>query len=256
MHPVFLQFGTLKIYSYGLFVALGFVAAVRIAAAEMERKGVDRERFYEMGVWVVVAAILGARAFHVAVFWKQYALAPLEALKLWNGGLVFYGGFVGATAAGILYVRRHGIPVLPAADACALGIPLGLAFGRVGCTLAGCCFGKPTESRWAIVFTDPSGLAPLFRPLHPTQIYEALASLAIFGFLYAARERFRTPGMLFWTTLVLYGAARFFLETYRDDPRGFVLGFSESQVVSFVLVAYALASIGHAAWRERKAAAA
>lgn len=243
MHPVLLQIGGVKVYSYGVFVAAGFLAALWVAGVEIARRGMDREKFYDMGFWVVLSAIAGARLFHVLVYWKQYAAAPSEILKLWNGGLVFYGGFLAAAAACVVFLRRNRIPFLPVADASAIGIPLGLALGRLGCTSAGCCYGKPTALPWAITFTDPASLAPLHVPLHPTQIYEAAAGFAIFGFLYAARDRFKTPGMRFWTMLVLYGVARSVLEIFRDDPRGFLGPFSESQLVSAVLIAYAVVSI-------------
>lgn len=102
-----------------------------------------------------------------------------------------------------------------------------------------------------IVFSDPASLAPLHVPLHPTQLYESLAGFAIFGILFATRDRFVTPGMRFWTMLILYGAARSFFEIFRDDPRGFVGPFSESQAVSAVLVAYAAVSIARARFRAR-----
>lgn len=243
MHPVLLQVGSLKIYSYGVFVAVGFLAAIWVAGREIARQGQDREKFYDMGFWVVLSAIAGARLFHVLVYWPQYAANPLEILKLWNGGLVFYGGFLAAVAACLIYLRKNRIPFLPVADASALGIPLGLAFGRLGCTMAGCCYGKPSALPWAVTFSDPASLAPLHVPLHPTQVYESLAGFAIFGVLYATRDRFRTPGTRFWTMLVLYGVARSFLEIFRDDPRGFLGPFSESQVVSAVLIVYAAISL-------------
>ena len=243
MHPVLLQIGSLKVYSYGVFVAIGFLAALWVSGREIARRGHDREKFLDMGFWVVLSAIAGARIFHVLVYWRQYAEAPGEILKLWNGGLVFYGGFIAAMAACALYLRRHRMPFLPVADASSIGIVLGLAFGRLGCTAAGCCFGKGTSLPWAITFTDPACLAPLHTPLHPTQLYEAAGGFAIFGFLYLARDRFKTPGMAFWTMLILYGAARSFFEIFRDDPRGFLGPFSESQAVSAVLIAYAVVSI-------------
>jgi len=243
MHPVLLQVGSLKVYSYGVFVAVGFLAAIWVAGREIARQGIDREKFYDMGFWVVLSAIAGARLFHVLVYWPQYAADPLEILKLWNGGLVFYGGFLAAVMACLIYLKKNRIPFLPVADASAIGIPLGLAFGRLGCTMAGCCFGKPCTLPWAITFSDPASLAPLHVSLHPTQLYESLAGFAIFGILYATRDRFRTPGVRFWTMLILYGAARSLLEIFRDDPRGFLGPFSESQVVSAVLVVYAVASL-------------
>ncbi len=243
MHPVLVKIGSLHIYSYGALVAIGFLAAIRVSARETARLGYDREVFYDMAFWLVLAAIAGARLFHVAVYWPYYAANPSEIYRLWNGGLVFYGGLLAAVAACIVFLRRRRIPFLPVADAAALGIPLGLAFGRIGCALAGCCYGKPTTVPWAIVFSNPASLAPLHVPLHPTQIYESLGGLAIYGILAATRGRFVTPGMRFWTMLILYGAVRSFLEIFRDDPRGFLGPFSESQVVSAVLVLYAVVSI-------------
>ncbi len=243
MHPVLVSIGSLKVYSYGVLVAIGFLAAIRVAAREVERTGIDREAFYDMAFWVVVAAIVGARLFHVLVYWSYYAANPSETYRIWNGGLVFYGGLIAAVAACLVFLRHRGLPFLPMADAAALGIPLGLAFGRIGCTLAGCCYGKPTAVPWGIVFTSPGSLAPLHVPLHPTQAYESLAGFAIFGILAATRDRFVTPGMRFWTMLILYGAARSFLEIFRDDPRGFLGPFSESQAVSAALAIYAVVSI-------------
>lgn len=243
MHPVLLKIGSLKVYSYGVFVAIGFLAALWVAGREIERKGLSRDAFYDMGFWAVLFAIAGSRLFHVLVYWEFYRANPAEILKLWNGGLVFYGGFLGAVAVCAVFLRRHRMPFLPVADASALGIPLGLAFGRIGCTAAGCCFGKPTILPWGIVFSDPASLAPLGVRLHPTQIYESFAGFTIFGLLYATRNRFETPGMLFWTMLILYGVVRSFLEIFRDDPRGFLGPFSESQIVSAILVTYAVVSI-------------
>lgn len=243
MHPVLLKIGSFKIYSYGVFVAIGFIAALWVASREVSRKGLDRETFLDMGFWVVIAAVAGARLFHVLVYWDQYWASPSEIFKLWNGGLVFYGGFLAAVAVCVYYLRRHRMPFLPVADASAIGIPLGLGFGRIGCTAAGCCYGKLTNLPWAVVYTDPASLAPLGVPLHPTQIYESLAGFAIFGTLYMTRDRFRTPGMMFWTMIILYGVIRSFLEIFRDDPRGFLGPFSESQIVSAILIVYAAVSI-------------
>ncbi len=243
MHPILVRIGSLNIYSYGALVAIGFLAAIRVAAGDTGRRGFDRESFYDMAFWLVLAAIAGARLFHVLVYWSYYAASPSEIYRIWNGGLVFYGGLLAAVAACLVFLRRRGLPFLPTADAAALGIPLGLAFGRIGCALAGCCYGKPTTVPWGIVFSNPASLAPLHVPLHPTQLYESLAGFAIFGILAATRDRFSTPGMRFWTMLILYGVARSFFEIFRDDPRGFLGPFSESQVVSAVLVLYAAVSI-------------
>lgn len=246
MHPVLLQIGSFKIFSYGTMVALGFLAGMWIGGRETDRLGIDRDRFYDLGMWMILSAIVGSRLFHVLVYWRDYASDPWEILRLWNGGLVFYGGLLAAVPTCYLFLRKHRIPFLPVADVAAIVIPMGIGFGRIGCTLAGCCYGKPTGCPLAITFTNPASLAPLNVPLHPTQIYEALACFGIALLLYLTRERFRTPGVRFWTMLILYGVARSLLEILRDDPRGFLGPFSESQVVSFVLAVYASISIAAA----------
>jgi phosphatidylglycerol:prolipoprotein diacylglycerol transferase len=243
MHPVLLRIGSFQFYSYGTLVAAGLLVALWVCSRETDRIGLDRDRFYELAVWLVLSALLGSRLFHVLVYWREYAEDPWEIFRLWNGGLVFYGALLASAAAGYYFLRKHGIPFLPMADIAAVGIPLGLAFGRLGCTLAGCCYGKQTGCALAITFTDPASLAPLNIPLHPTQIYEAAAGFGIAGFLHLSRNRFHTPGMRFWTMLILYGVARSLLEFLRNDPRGFVGPFSESQLVSFALIAYAAVSI-------------
>ena len=207
----------------------------------------------DLSFWILVSSLVGARVFFILVNWGDYfggnAMVATRFgriprfFALWEGGMVFYGGFIAAVAVCVVFLRRNRMPFLPVADASSIGIVLGLAFGRLGCTSAGCCFGKPTTLPWAITFTDPACLAPLHVPLHPTQIYESIGGFAIFGLLYATRDRFTTPGMRFWTMLILYGAARAFFEIFRDDPRGFVGPFSESQAVSAVLIAYAVVMI-------------
>jgi len=251
MHPVLLQIGSFKVFSYGTMVALGFLAGMWIGGREIDRLGIDRDKFYDLGMWMILSAVVGSRLFHVLVYWRDYARDPMEIFRLWNGGLVFYGGLLAAVPVCWLFLRKHGIPFLPVADVAAVVIPLGIGFGRIGCTLAGCCYGKPTGCALAITFTNPASLAPLNVPLHPTQIYEAAASFGIAWLLYLTRERFRTPGVRFWTMLILYGVVRSLLEILRDDPRGFVGPFSESQIVSFVLIVYAAASI----FRARRARA-
>lgn len=255
MLPVLIRIGSLKVHSYGAFVAIGFLVGIWIAGREAARRGLDREKVYDMALWAVLWGLAGARLFHVLVFWDHYHVRPAEILKVWNGGLVFYGGFLAALVPCVLAVRRRRMPVPAVADAAALGLPLGLALGRTGCAAAGCCYGKLTSVPWAVVFTDPASLAPLHVPLHPTQLYEALGALAVFGILFAARKRVAVPGTLFGIMLVLYGSLRFALETVRDDPRGFLGPLSESQAVSAVLVACAAAAIARAKLAARKSPA-
>lgn len=156
----------------------------------------------------------------------------LEALKFWHGGLAYYGGFLFAAPIGLWYARRKQLGVWRIADLVSPMIALGLAFGRVGCFLNGCCYGKPCTSAWCVRFPVTA------TAVHPTQLYEAAGALLIFFVLYfGVRPRKRFDGQVFAGLLVLYGIVRFALEFWRDDARGALLGVSTSQWISVPLVA-------------------
>lgn len=236
MYPVIAQFGPLTLFTYGLFVAGGFLAALWLAGREAARRGLDPRVFQDLGFVILVAALVGARLFYVLVEWEHFAEHPGQILAIWKGGLVFYGGFVGAGLAALWYIARHRLPLWPTGDVLATALPLGQALGRFGCFFAGCCFGAACDLPWAVTFTDPRGLAPLHVALHPTQLYSAAANLAVFGALYFwARPRQRFDGQLLGLYLTLYPAARFVIEFFRDDPRGALGPLSTSQVLGIPL---------------------
>jgi phosphatidylglycerol:prolipoprotein diacylglycerol transferase len=146
-----------------------------------------------------------------------------------------------AFATGMWLVGKYKLPVWTTADLIAPGIALGHVVGRLGCLLAGCCYGKPTGVAWAITFTDPVASVnvgtPLQIPLHPTQIYDAGAELLILFVLLLTERRGRPfPGRTFWLYMLLYAISRYVIEIYRGDPRGIIIGLSTSQFVSVVLV--------------------
>ncbi|GAB4272798.1 MAG: prolipoprotein diacylglyceryl transferase [Deferrisomatales bacterium] len=237
MHPVLFQLGRLTVYTYGLFVALGFLAALWLIGREARRRGMDPAALQDLGLLAVVSALVGARLFYVALEWRHFVEHPLQIVEIWKGGLVFYGGFLAATAAAAAFVRRRGLPFWTTADVAAPAVALGQALGRVGCFFAGCCYGAACELPWAVTFTDPRGLAPLGQPLHPTQLYSAVANLAVFAVLYVGvRPRQRFEGQLAGLYLVLYPAARFAVELFRDDPRGALGPLSTSQALGLPLI--------------------
>jgi len=158
---------------------------------------------------------------------------------------VFYGGLITATLVAFWYIRRHALPFWTTCDMFAPGIALGHVIGRLGCLMAGCCYGRPTNVAWAVTFTDPFAAAnvgtPLNVPLHPTQVYEAGAELIILILLLVTERKGRTyPGRTFWAYMFLYAVSRFIIEFYRADERGFVMGLSTSQFISVVLAPLSL----------------
>jgi phosphatidylglycerol:prolipoprotein diacylglycerol transferase len=210
----------------------------------------------DLGIYVIVAAFVGAKLLLVLVDFRHFVENPGDLFSLFRAGGVFYGGLILATAVAIWYVRRHRMPVWDVGDAAAPGIALGHVTGRLGCFLGGCCYGRPADVPWAVTFTSPDAAAnvgtPLGIPLHPTQLYEAGAELVIlFGLLLLERRGRSFPGRTFFSYLVVYGVSRFVIEFYRGDPRGFVFDslMSTSQFISLLLIPASLVML---VWLSRR----
>jgi phosphatidylglycerol:prolipoprotein diacylglycerol transferase len=224
MYPILFRLGGLTIYAYGFFVALGFVAGVVLANLKARKEGIPFDRVVDLFFYSVLSAILGSRILFVLLHLSAYRENPLEVFRIWEGGLVFYGGLILAIGVSLAYMKWHRLPIWKWADLFSPSIALGLFFGRMGCFFAGCCYGKETSLFWGVTFTNPNSLARLNVPLHPTQLYEAGSSLAIFFFLNWMGRKKAFDGQIFWFFLFLYSAARFLIEVLRDDPRGFIFG--------------------------------
>jgi phosphatidylglycerol:prolipoprotein diacylglycerol transferase len=241
MHPILFEIGNWPVYSYGVLLALAYLAGLQLAVFRAKRAGVDPARIMDLGIYLIIAALIGAKLMLVIVDFRYFQAQPRELLSLVRAGGVFYGGLLAAFATGMWLVGKYKLPVWTTADLIAPGIALGHVVGRLGCLLAGCCYGKPTGVAWAITFTDPVASVnvgtPLQIPLHPTQIYDAGAELLILFVLLLTERRGRPfPGRTFWLYMLLYAISRYVIEIYRGDPRGIIIGLSTSQFVSVVLV--------------------
>jgi phosphatidylglycerol---prolipoprotein diacylglyceryl transferase len=242
MHPVLFEFGGLTIYSYGVLLAAAYLLGLQFALIRARKRGLDGQRVMDLGIWIIISALVGAKLLLLIVDWRQFTSSPRDLLGLARSGGVFYGGLIAAVVVALLYLRKHKMPLWTTTDVFAPGIALGHIVGRMGCLLAGCCFGKPASVPWAVTFTDPVAMAnvgtPLGVPLHPTQLYEAGAEALILIFLLWWERRGRGfPGRTFWSYMLLYGVSRFVIEFYRGDSRGMVFdAMSTSQFVSVLLV--------------------
>jgi phosphatidylglycerol:prolipoprotein diacylglycerol transferase len=223
MYPILFHFGDFTVHTYGVLLALGFLLAVFLAREEARHAGIDPNVMLDMSFYILAGAILGSRLFYVLTNWAEFAGSPLDMFKFWRGGLVFYGGLIFAFLIGTWYVRKYKLAFWKLADIVAPSIALGQAMGRLGCFSAGCCYGKPTTALWAVTFRDPNSLAPLGVPLHPTQLYESAATFGIFLALLSMRRLERFQGRLLWFYLLFYSTARFIIEFYRGDPRGWAI---------------------------------
>jgi phosphatidylglycerol---prolipoprotein diacylglyceryl transferase len=246
MHPHLISTPYFTLPTFGLFLASAYLAALWWLMRGARREGVNADKAAGLGLWIIVGAILGAKAMMVIRFFPDYVANPSDLLSLatLQSAGDFYGGFIAAVIAAVIYFRRH--PELKAwqiADLSAPAIALGQGIGRIGCFMAGDDYGKASDMPWAVAFHDPAaaeiGGAPLGIPLHPVQLYESITCLIFFAFLVwlARRKRFDSEIILVYA--MLYAAARFFLEYLRGDvDRGFVLGgsLSTSQFIAIVIV--------------------
>ncbi len=220
MYPVLFKFGNVAIYTYGLFIALGFLSGIAIAKKEAKRVGEDPERITDLCFFILIAAIVGSRLFYVITAPEAFMKNPLEIFRIWNGGLVFFGGFIGSLVTTVVYLRWHGMHPWKTLDLLVPGGAFGHFLGRIGCFFAGCCYGEICHLPWAVTFTNPESLAPTRIPLHPTQLYSALNNLIIFAILWGLRKRKRFHGQVFLIYVFLYGITRSIIEVFRGDFRG------------------------------------
>ena len=253
MLPRLFELGPFTVYSYGVLLASAYLLALYFAVRRARRFGLDADRVLDLGIYIIIAALVGAKALLFVVDFDHFRQHPEEIWTLVRTGGVFYGGLIVAFAVGFWYMRKHHLPVWPVADAIAPGLALGHVVGRFGCLLAGCCYGRPTTMPWGITFTNPLAAAnvgtPLHVALHPTQMYDAGAEFLILLFLLATEKYWRRrAGWTWWIYILLYGVSRFVIETFRGDPRGAVMGLSTSQWISLGLVPLAIVMIA-VLWR-------
>ncbi|HQE84446.1 MAG TPA: prolipoprotein diacylglyceryl transferase [Candidatus Hydrogenedentes bacterium] len=262
MLPTLLELGPIKINSYGLMLAIGFILGVTLVRRECKRLGINPDIIADGAFWTLLVGLFGSRLAHILLYPSSYSWRdPLGWVAFWRGGLVFQGALL-AIPFVYWYVRRKKIDFWPFADIAASYIPLGHAFGRLGCFLNGCCYGKRSDVFWAIPFRrvpfdlskEPTG-SPAYLdhcarfglsywedkwsfPVHPTQLYSAVGLLLIFALLMVLRKK-HPPfcGFVLPMYLTLYGLGRFVLEFFRGDhnPSHFGGHLSDQQVFSLLL---------------------
>jgi phosphatidylglycerol:prolipoprotein diacylglycerol transferase len=295
MRPELFRLFDVGFPAYFVLLLSGFLFATGLGVLWARRIGLNPDVIVDLGLAMLLAGVAGSRILHVLAdghFMEYVHLCtdpakvdwPLDRAecvsevyqgvwdsargvchpksadcfawaKFWAGGLTYYGGFIGATLAAVYLLRRDRFPFWKAADMAGFAIPMGLAFGRMGCLLAGCCFGAITKLPWGLSFPPRSPASEAqakehllqsarmwSEPVHPTQIYESAASLAIaFTCLYFVLPRKRYDGQVFAAFLVLYAIARFLVEILRRDDRGGMIGLSTSQLIGLGLVIAAIA---------------
>ncbi|HXN23177.1 MAG TPA: prolipoprotein diacylglyceryl transferase [Candidatus Dormibacteraeota bacterium] len=245
MYPVLFAWGSFKLYAYGVLVAVGVLLGLLLARKRAAALGLDPDRIWNLGVYGILAALVGAKLWLILAEWQHYSrhFGEIFSVRTLLTGGTFYGSLAGGTLALTLGAWSYKLNRKLVLDLFAPGTALGQAIGRLGCFAAGCCYGKPTGVPWGVTFTNPIAFqiagTPLGIPLHPAQLYESGCDFLIFVFLVRLAKHQRFAGEVFAAYAILYGVVRGIIEFFRGDPDRTLLAggaFSLMQVASLFLI--------------------
>ncbi len=239
------------IFGYGVMLFVAFLASMNIAAWKAKQEKLDPETVYDMAFWVFIGGLVGARAFYVAQYWGTNIKTFWDLFKIWEGGIVLYGSIIGGALSFFFYRWLRPFPIRPMMDAIAPAIAIGVAIGRIGCFLNGCCWGDACSLPWAVQFPRNSGpwrsevarglIAPSAEhslSLHPTQLYSTLDGLILLALLLAYYPLRKRDGEVIALLMVTYPVTRFLVEHLRNDEGIFFLGMTVSQTISVGLFTF------------------
>lgn len=249
---------SIPIYSYGLMLMIGFLAGLYVARKKAASEHLDPNIISDLSVYTIISALIGARLFFIIQNFSDYKDNPLDMIKIYQGGLVYYGGLIAVVVALLVFARLRRISPLKLMDLVVLASSLGLVFGRIGCFLNGCCYGKLSNLPWAVKFpktVDAKGFidgSPVFLHhygqglikltdghslhVHPTQLYSSLLNIGIFFTLYFFFNRRKWDGQVTLLFLTLYASIRFCIELLRADNPHIIFGLTISQCISVIVV--------------------
>lgn len=221
--------GSFEIHTYGVMQAIAFFTAIFITIRRVKKEGVDPNIVFDLAIWVLVSLVIGARIWYVVEHLSEYSENPFDIFKIWEGGLVFYGGFIGGLLGALLFLRIRKLSFTKIGDLAAPSFAIGIAIGRIGCFLNGCCYGR-VSYRFGITFPArefPPAYADQLKhnlikpgaaeslPVIPTQLYSVLNNLIIFVILIFLSRRKPFQGFLIWIFFGLYGVHRFIIDFFR-----------------------------------------
>jgi phosphatidylglycerol:prolipoprotein diacylglycerol transferase len=256
MHRILFKIGAVTVYSYGFMLALAFLVGGYIARNRARKEKIHPDIIMDLIFYILISSLAGARALFVALNWDYYKAHLADIFKIWEGGLVFYGGLIFAFLAAAWFLRTRRLAFWKVVDILSPGLAIGIAIGRIGCFLNGCCYGElsrtfgvcypAAENPPAYAQQLAQGLilpgAPYSLPVLPTQIFDSLAGLCIFLILAGVEKRKKFDGQVFLSFVFLYAIARFITEALRYyEPQYMLFNFlTISQLISVVISAIAL----------------
>lgn len=234
MHPILFSFGPLRIYSYGVLVAMGVLSAILLLRSSARRLILHPDVIVDLAIATVVSGFVGARIFYVIQFWDQFRKTPMDVFKIWEGGIVVYGGLIGGLIGFTVFIRLRKLSFLPLLDVFVPALAFAQGFGRLGCFMNGCCFGKPTTLSWGILFPF------LESQVHPTQLYEAAFCFALALFLLLLSRKTIPAGSVSAAYFILYPMGRFTIEFFRGDNARIFMDLTLAQWISIGSIVFTL----------------
>ena len=258
MYPTLFQIGHFRLSTYGLMMMTAFIAGIWLAVRRGRARGVPAEFIQDISTVILLSSLLGARGLYILTHLDEFrgdwwsTVNPMQADgTIGIAGLVLVGGVLAAIPAAIWYTRKRGQNVLEVIDLLSPSLALGMALGRVGCLLNGCCYGKSCELPWAITYPESSHLHML-GAIHPTQAYLMLGDLGLMALLLWLARRRRFPGQIFASFLMAYAPLRFTVEFLRDYEASMILGqvgtwsVTTSQMISLGM--FLVGAVLHRMW--------
>ena len=245
MFPDLFSIGPLTLHTYGLLVATGLITGILITIRLGRPQGVTPQQVTDMSFLMILSGIIGSRLAYILMNFTYYRAHLLDIIKLWQGGLVFSGALIAVVLVMVWYTRRHKLNLWQIGDLWSPAVAIGQGIGRIGCFMAGCCYGKPTDHFWGITFTNPRSIAPLNIPIHPTQLYSSFANLVIFIVLIVLSGKKKFEGQVLVWFLILHSTARLLIERFRGDDRGMIFGneWTVTQLLTTIILIAAVITL-------------
>ena len=255
MHPYLINLNNFKMPTYGFMIAMAYITATLYILKKSRKENLNKESITDIVFYTVLSGIIGGKILYIITFWQYFGNDLNEKIKniftfdTLTSGFVFYGGFMTAIISLYILTRIKNIKFLKLADIMSPAAALAHAIGRIGCFSAGCCHGKPTQSIFGVIFSNPQSLVKreyLNIPIHPTQLYESFGNVLIFLFLnfILSKKYFKKDGYVFMLYIILYSFLRFIVELYRGDERGITyLNLSQAQFISILAITASISGI-------------
>jgi phosphatidylglycerol:prolipoprotein diacylglycerol transferase len=247
--PIVFNLGFYELRWYGVMVVLAVISIIAISWREAKRVGVPEDHIFSLAVWAIISGVVFSRVIHIIDQWDYYMKNPSQILNF--EGLGVYGAVIGIILAVVVYCLIRKLSIWQLGDIIAPGALVGMAIGRIGCVINGCCYGLPTTLPWAVIYVNPNSYAPLGVPIHPTQVYHLLWNMTAFGLVWSLRRRLKPTGSLFLLYLALYATGDLIVRFFREGTP-FLFGIQQAQLIGIIILVVTVPTLVIRIWRAKR----